>query len=518
MPWNTKSAVRCAGKQPVACGALVALACMALASCGGGPGAAHPDLVVENPAVTDPRPAAGAGFTFSATVRNAGRGNAAATTLRVYRSDNETITPSDEQVGAAAVAGLAASESMVASVTVMAPSRPGTSYYGACVDPVAGESDTANNCSATVRVTVQVPDAVPRADLVVESPDVSAATEAAGARYTFSATVRNAGDGHAAATTLRVYRSDDETITPSDEQVGAAAVPELAASESRVVSVELRVPSSSGTYYYGACVRAVAEESETANNCSAPVPVTVQGPQVAASVPPGPDLVASVWLVGTRSPAIGGIIDLSGKVLNRGRRTTALTTLRFYRSTDATITRSDTQVATRSVRRLGTALNQYLLFLKLPSSKGVYYYGACVDALADESVTTNNCSAAVKVNASQSIPDLWVGSWSVGPRHLRTWTSVGVKVFNSGSPSGATTLRLLLLPSQTSNPSAGTQVGEVGVPELVVTQDESASSLQSVNFQPPTTPGVYYYVMCVDTVTGESDTTNNCTQASIEFL
>ena len=156
MSGNTRSTVRCSGRQPVACGALVALACIALASCGGGPGAAHPDLVVENPAVSDPRPAAGAGFTFSATVRNAGRGNAAATTLRVYRSDDEVITPSDEQVGDAAVAGLAASASRVASVKVTAPSSPGTHYYGACADPVPEESDTANNCSATVRVVVQV--------------------------------------------------------------------------------------------------------------------------------------------------------------------------------------------------------------------------------------------------------------------------------------------------------------------------------------------------------------------------
>ena len=36
------------------------------------------------------------------------------------------------------------------SVELTAPSTPGTYHYGACVDAVAGESDTANNCSSSV--------------------------------------------------------------------------------------------------------------------------------------------------------------------------------------------------------------------------------------------------------------------------------------------------------------------------------------------------------------------------------
>ena len=32
---------------------------------------------------------------------------------------------------------------------------------------------------------------------------------------------------------------------------------------------------------------------------------------------------------------------------------------------------------------------------------GAYYYGACVDAVTDESDTTNNCSASVQVDVSE---------------------------------------------------------------------------------------------------------------------
>ena len=526
---NTKLSTRCSDTQRVVCGALVALACMALASCGGGPGAAHPDLVVESPAVSDHRPTVGTSFTFSASVRNAGRGSAAATTLRVYRSDDATITPPGGRVGSATVAGLAASASRVASVKVTAPSRPGASYYGACADPVAGESDTANNCSAAVRVVVQAQNpepASPQPDLVVESPAVSDGSPVAGASFSFSATVRNTGDGDAAATTLSIYRSEDDTITPSDEQVGAAAVPGLAASKSSPESVELSAPSSSGTYYYGACVHAVAEESDTTNNCSEAVPVPVQAPRVpapAAPLPPRPDLVVNRIWANTASPPIGGVFEAWAGVRNRGGGTSPKTTLRFYRSTDATVTRSDTQVATERVKRLRIDSEDDegydYVHVQAPSSKGTYYYGACVDAVAGESATANNCSAAMKITVSRNSPDLWVGSWSVaGSRSTGMSLSFPKGVYNSGSPSDATKLRLLLLPDRTSKPSAGTQVAEVDVPELVVTKAEPAFSMQTLEFQAPATAGWYYYVMCVDAVTGESDTANNCSPtAAVEF-
>ena len=178
-----------------------------------------PDLVVASPTVSDSGPAAGATFTLSATVRNAGEGASATTTLRYYRSTDATITTSDTLVGTDAVAGLAAAGSSSESVDLTAPASPGTYYYGACVDTVTDESDTTNNCSASVQVTV--PD---KPDLVVSSPTVSDSGPAAGAAFTLSATVRNAGEGASATTTLRYYRSTDATITTSDTLVGTDAV------------------------------------------------------------------------------------------------------------------------------------------------------------------------------------------------------------------------------------------------------------------------------------------------------
>ena len=111
-----------------------------------------PDLVVQTPSVSDSAPAAGATFTLSATVRNVGDREAAATTLRYYRSNNTTISRSDTLVGTDAVSALSASEASAESIRLPAPSSAGTYYYGACVDPVSGESRIGNNCSQSVRL------------------------------------------------------------------------------------------------------------------------------------------------------------------------------------------------------------------------------------------------------------------------------------------------------------------------------------------------------------------------------
>ena len=91
---------------------------------------------------------------MSATVRNQGNGLSASTTLRYYRSSDATITTGDTEVGTDTVGSLTAAASSDQSISLTAPSTAGTYYYGACVDPVSGESATGNNCSSAVTVTV----------------------------------------------------------------------------------------------------------------------------------------------------------------------------------------------------------------------------------------------------------------------------------------------------------------------------------------------------------------------------
>ncbi len=114
-----------------------------------------PDLVVESPSVDDNTLTPGEDFKVFATVRNAGNSSSAATTLRYYLSNNSTISTSDSEIGTDTVDALSAGANSPEDKSGReAPSSPGSYWVGACVDAVSGESNTGNNCSAGVQITV----------------------------------------------------------------------------------------------------------------------------------------------------------------------------------------------------------------------------------------------------------------------------------------------------------------------------------------------------------------------------
>ena len=116
-----------------------------------------PDLIVQSPSVSAVMLTPGQEFTLNVTVHNQGDGQAAATMLHYYRSNNATITSSDTEVGTDAVGALDASATSEKSIALTAPTSVSAEegiYYGACVASVSGESNTDNNCSSAVRITV----------------------------------------------------------------------------------------------------------------------------------------------------------------------------------------------------------------------------------------------------------------------------------------------------------------------------------------------------------------------------
>ena len=459
-----------------------------------------PDLVVGSPSVSDSSPDAGASFTFSATVHNFGTASSAATTLRYYRSADATISGTDTQVGTDAVGALSRSGNSAESIDLTAPSSPGTYYYGACVDAVTGESDTSNNCSDAVTVTVGRP------DLVVESPSVDDDSPEPGGSFTLSATVRNSGDVQAVATTLRYYLSADATISGTDTQVGTDAVGALAASATSDESIDLTAPSSVGTYYYGACVNWQSDESDTSNNCSSAVTVTV------TIVGPAPDLVVESPSVPDIPVVAGASFTLGATVRNQGSGPSPSTTLRYYRT--ATIFGTKTEVGTDAVGALAaSATSDESIDLTAPASVGTYYYAACVDAVTGESDTSNNCGTFLSVTVVNTIgaSDLVVGSPSVDDDSPETGGSftLSATVSNDGDGgSAATTLRYYRSADATIS-GTDTQVGTDAVSAL----SASGTSAESIDLTAPASPGTYYYGACVDAVTGESDTSNNCSSA-----
>ena len=230
---------------------------------------AGPDLVVELASVSDASVVSGSDFEFTAIVRNRGKSESGASRLRYYRSSDAEISSGDVEVASEPVPSLAGRSDRDVARMLNAPSGDGTYYFGVCADPVADELDAGNNCSAGVALRVEAP------DLVVENPSVDDPALNTGQEFVLKATVRNRGSAESEPSTLRYYRSSDATISPQDEAVGTDTVAELSAGAAREAAIQLSAPTSAGRHYYGACIDAVKDESETANNCSTGVMVEV---------------------------------------------------------------------------------------------------------------------------------------------------------------------------------------------------------------------------------------------------
>ena len=235
-----------------------------------------PDLVVDvSPDSVAVAP--GGSFEYAVAVRNQGNGLASATKSRTFASSDSVITTSDEEVGEAAdVPGLGPGVviSRVAMFTASASASPGTVFWvGECVDAVEEESDAENNCSAAIKVTV-----TGRPDLVAGvSPDSVAVVP--GGSFEYAVRIRNVGDAASVATTVGAFLSADSVVTTSDELVGQASrVPALGAGESveGTASMVVSRSASPGTVVWvGECVDPVEGESDTDNNCSSAIKVTV---------------------------------------------------------------------------------------------------------------------------------------------------------------------------------------------------------------------------------------------------
>ncbi len=158
-----------------------------------------------------------------------------------------------------------------------------------------------------------------------------------------------------------------------------------------------------------------------------------------------PDLIVESPSVSDNTLTTGQSFTLSATVRNQGTGSSAETTLRYYRSSNATISTSDTEVGTDSVGGLsasGTSAES--ISLNAPSSAGTYYYGACVESVSGESNADNNCSDGVRVTVSSSSSGGGGSGGSLGacraglvvnPNESCTYKSFTFSVSSSGTGS-----------------------------------------------------------------------------------
>ena len=114
-----------------------------------------------------------------------------------------------------------------------------------------------------------------------------------------------------------------------------------------------------------------------------------------------PDLIVESPSVSDNTLTAEQSFTFRATVRNRGTARSASTTLRYYRSDNATIATSDTQLGMDSVSELSASgASATSISLTAPSYSGTYYYGACVANVSGENRTNNNCSTGVRVTVS----------------------------------------------------------------------------------------------------------------------
>ena len=369
----------------------------------------------------------------------------------------------------------------------------GTTYYYV----IRAKNDAGSADSAIQPATPQVANL---SDLTVSIAYASPSTALAPYQaFTIHATVRNAGTGTSPPTELEVYYPPN-----SASPIRSLNVPSLTASTgSQLSPIYLNAPGPIGSHSYRLHVQPRPGENNITNN-DYTVRITVTNPA---------DLVVDTPTVDKSTLSPSESFTLTATVRNQGFGNSGAATLTYYRSTDATITTSDTPVGTAdtidALPGYNTANNTSTqsVALTAPSEPGTYYYGACVSTTSgSESNIQNNCSAAVTITVSAP-PDLVAelfeirGGSTLAPGEVFT---LDATVTNNGVGTSATTT-LRLYESTDRRFRTDNQVDRVSVSALA----SNISRSESFRLVAPSEAGTYYYRVHVDEVANEAVTYNN---------
>ncbi len=335
-----------------------------------------PDLVVDTPAVDADSVVVGGEFTLTAVVRNQGNAEAQSPSrLRVYESFDSRISSNDPQVAADSVIPLGAGQAAEVSVHVEGPPFAGTRYYGVCVDSPPNETNTGNNCSAGVPVVFWQPNRAPLPRDSIRAPTLE--------------------PGDMFRTSLGRFFIDPDrdplryAAESSDASIATTSI------SGNLLTVEARAPGT-------ATITVTARDVTTRRPGSF---TATQRFEVRVEMRPRPDLAVDLaqdsFSVGPQHSFF-----VNAVVRNEGNREVPSgTTVRFFLSSDATIGTADTEVATATLGALPESGRETIsVSLTSPAAEGIHYYGACVDAVDEETRTDNNCSGALVVVVDEEKP------------------------------------------------------------------------------------------------------------------
>ena len=479
----------------------------------------QPDLEAGSGSVSNSRPSPGATITVSVPVTNVGsaRSSKRGMIFFVSTNDRDAKDASDdfvEPIEAIDVPWLNPGATTTISKTFSVPSSSGTYYYIACVGTHSEESNNDNDCSDGLKaVEVTVVDSS-QPDLEAGSGSVSNSRPSPGATITVSVPVTNVGSARSSKRGMIFFVStnDRDAKDASDdfvEPIEAIDVPWLNPGATTTISKTFSVPSSSGTYYYIACVGTHSEESNNDNDCSD----GLKAVEVIVGDSSQPDLVVSAAWVDDSTPSVGDAIRVDATVRNQGTATASASRLRYYWSTDATYSSDDTYIDYDGVRSLdpGETDDEYENIPVLPTP-GTYYLIVCADAeyAVSESNENNNCEV-VRVDVSGGgDPDLVVSSVSMDDDRPSAGDRIRMyaTVRNRGDATASSSRLHYYRSNDATYSSDDTYLDYDNVPSL----DANETGDENEFLDAPSSSGTYYYIACADAEydVSESNENNNC--------
>ena len=164
------------------------------------------------------------------------------------------------------------------------------------------------------------------ADLAIDEASVSSDSPDPGGSFTFTATVRNLGDGRSHGAGTRYYLASESAYETAGNLAGTGSVGPLGSGETQAISFSMTAPTEDGCYFCGACVDVVHGERVQSNNCAAPADILLGD---------GPDM--DVSRLATYAGEVGDPVEVTIGVINRGTGTSLPGKLRFTGGDDVVL-------------------------------------------------------------------------------------------------------------------------------------------------------------------------------------
>lgn len=335
--------------------------------------------------------------------------------------------------------------------------------------------------------------AADRPELTAEVIDVGAPSAPTAQKVSLGVRVSNSGAADSPQTSVRFYRSADSKITTADTLVTTERLRAVTAGYTRTVYGEVKVGTTPGKFWFGACVVPVPDEVDPSNDCTGAVPIEV-GKR--------PNLTVSDFVVTPTSLEPGNPMRFTALLRNSGTGAAGLAFVTVFRSSSPTGPPSSS-VAYGDTAALASGESFEVSFeVNERYGAGTSWYGLCADPVPFETSTDDNCTAGTPVTVEG--PDLALLEPSIDHSQVELGQSVTltVEVRNLGnqpSPSTSASFRF-------DGPEYGGTVGTLSVPALAPGASVVLSMPKSADV-----PGSTELWACIDRA-GDEITDNNCSE------